>query len=570
MTDRLLEYRSGKQPLPEKYLLWPLYGAGFENMGVDGKPIEVPMPSSVGADELLVRHDACGLCFSDLKVIAQGQNHPRIFRDMKKEPVTLGHEVSMTVILVGENLKGMYKPGDRLIIEADIYLNQVSYAYGYTFQGGLSQYAIIDPRVIHSDTGNNLIPVQDRLGYAEGALVEPWACVLAAYRLQYRTQIKPGGTLWVIGRGKDLPYSLSSGFDSAAHPAKVIATTLPEKFGGWLKKQAETLGVEWVDAPDPAVPPVEFVDDIVLLGADPDLIEQVSPHLAQFGVMAILDDQPMSRKVNVDIGRVHYHRWLYTGTTSLEITRAYTEYPVQAQIKPGGRALFVGAGGPIGRMHVQRAIQFANPPSLIVCTDVSDLRLEDLCTSFSGEARAKGIEFVCLNPTNNDAYKAGIAPYLENGFDYVVVLAPVAAVIADSANYLGRKAVMNVFAGVARGTMAAIDLSKVYLDGNRIIGHSGSDMSDMLLTLERWGDDQLSLNMSVAAIGSLSAARDGLMAVKNTVFPGKVVIFPNISELPLTPLEGLKDVLPTVYARLKNGREWTAEAEEELFRQMLP
>ena len=32
----------------------------------------------------------------------------------------------------------------------------------------------------------------------------------------------------------------------------------------------------------------------------------------------------------------------------------------------------------------------------------------------------------------------------------------------------------------------------------------------------------------------------------------------------------LKDALPTVYARLKDGKEWTPEAEEEFLRVMLP
>ena len=79
----------------------------------------------------------------------------------------------------------------------------------------------------------------------------------------------------------------------------------------------------------------------------------------------------------------------------------------------------------------------------------------------------------------------------------------------------------------------------------------------------------LSPNRSVAAVGSLSAARDGLQAVKDTVFPGKVVIFPQIKDMPLTALPDLKDRLPSVYARLKDGREWTVEAEEEFLRMML-
>jgi hypothetical protein len=53
-------------------------------------------------------------------------------------------------------------------------------------------------------------------------------------------------------------------------------------------------------------------------------------------------------------------------------------------------------------------------------------------------------------------------------------------------------------------------------------------------------------------------------------FPGKVVIFPQIKDFPLTSLAELKEKLPTVYAKLKDGREWTVEAEEEFLKLMLP
>jgi hypothetical protein len=81
---------------------------------------------------------------------------------------------------------------------------------------------------------------------------------------------------------------------------------------------------------------------------------------------------------------------------------------------------------------------------------------------------------------------------------------------------------------------------------------------------------ELSPNRAVAAIGSLGAVRAGLQAVRDATFPGKVVIFPQIKEMPLTPLVGLKDKLPTVYAKLKDRHEWTVEAEEEFLEQMLP
>jgi L-sorbose 1-phosphate reductase len=569
MTDKISAYKKADASLPDHYRLWPLYGAGLENLGVDKKPIEVEW-KDCGPDELVVRHDACGLCFSDTKVIAQGENHPRIQRDMKAKPVTLGHEVSMTVVKVGANLTGKYKVGDRIAIEADIYVNGKSLAYGYTFQGGLSQYAIIDSRVMNSDTGDMLIKIKDEMGYAESALAEPWACVIAAYRLTYRSNIKPGGILWIIGAGEDKPYTLSSGFDEKSHPAQLFLTNVPAGFAKTLRAQAAKLGVEVEEVADVTKPPVDLVDDIVLLGADPGLVETVSPFLAQFGVMAIVSDQPMGRKVSIDVGRVHYHRWAYIGTTKTDISCAYTENPIEANLKPGGTVWYVGAGGPIGRMHVQRAIEFNNPPGTIVCSDVSDMRLDDLCTTFSQEARDKGIDWVCLNPTRKEEYAAGMEGFFKTGFDYIVVLAPVPAVIAESATHIAPNGVINVFAGVARGTMVNLDLENVYMHGVRIIGHSGSDYSDMRLTIDKTEVKELLPNRSVAAIGSLSAAHDGIRAVKETTYAGKIVIYPNIKEFPLTAIQDLKDILPTVFARMNEGREWTNEAEQEFLRIMLP
>jgi L-sorbose 1-phosphate reductase len=127
-----------------------------------------------------------------------------------------------------------------------------------------------------------------------------------------------------------------------------------------------------------------------------------------------------------------------------------------------------------------------------------------------------------------------------------------------------------VFAGVARGTLALLDLSGAYLHDTRVIGHSASLMSDFELVLEKTNSGELSPNRSVAAIGSLSAARDGLRAVKEATLAGKVVIYPNIKEMPLTTLGELKENLPSVYARLNARGEWTNAAEEEFLRQMLP
>ena len=569
MVDKLVEYRQGHSTLPDKNALWPLYGAGFENLGKDDQMIDVAMPV-YGPDDLLIRHDACGLCFSDIKVISQGQSHPRIYQDMKVNPVVLGHEVSMTVIGVGENLRDRFKIGDRLSMEPEIFYQGRSLAYGYWWQGGLSQYSVIGRAFYENDHGNNLIYVNPERGYAEIGLAEPWACVVAAYTLQYRKALKPGGALWVIGAGDQRPLTISSGFDGQAHPAKLLLTDVPEPLGSWLRSRAAALGVEVVEVPELVNMPLEFVDDIVILGANPDIVEQVSPRLNLFGVLAIMAQEPMPRKVNVDIGRIHYHRWLYVGSTGLDIAKAYSDHPVEANLKPGGKALFIGAGGPMGRMHVQRAVDFNQPPATIVCSDVSDMRLGELKAAFAQQAAEKGIEFICLNPMNKAEYEAGIAPFKGSGFDNIVVMAPVSAVIADAGTLLGKGGLMNVFAGVARGTMTSLDLGDAYLKDVRVIGHSASGMEDMLLVLDKTNSGELSPNRSVAAIGSLSAAKNGLKAVKDATLAGKVVIYPNIREFPLTPLSELKELLPSVFALLNERGEWTNAAETEFLRIMLP
>lgn len=570
VSDKLTEYREGEAPEVSTNRVWPLYGAGLENLGQDGQPIKVSLPE-IGPDELLVRHDACGICFSDIKVIKQGQQHPRITRDMRQEPVVLGHEVSMTIVKVGETLKDQYKPGDRYIVQADIWINGVNLAYGYMIQGGLSEYGLIDQRILNGDHGNYLIPVQPETGYAESALTEPWACVTAAYQLQYRTGLKPGGTAWIVGgpTATDRGYTIGAGFNTESHPARLLLTNVPPQFAAWLREQAAALDVEVLDVADPGQPTVTSVDDLILLDPTPELVEATSPVLAYFGIAAVIADAPLPRKVNMDVGRVHYNRWVYVGGQGPDVAAAYSGVPVRSTLRPGGRTWFVGAGGPIGRMHVQRALQVAEAPAVIVCTDVSDLRLADLYETFNPEAQARGIEFICLNPSQRESYAAGMARFKEGGFDDIIVLAPVAPVISDAANWLAPRGVMNVFAGVGRGTMVAVDLAAIYLHDARIIGHTASSIEDLRFMLYQAETGTLSPNRSVAAVGSLEAVKDGMQSVIDTVYPGKVVIYPHIKQMPLTAISDLKHVLPTVYAKLKDGREWTNEAEAEFLRIML-
>jgi hypothetical protein len=48
-------------------------------------------------------------------------------------------------------------------------------------------------------------------------------------------------------------------------------------------------------------------------------------------------------------------------------------------------------------------------------------------------------------------------------------------------------------------------------------------------------------------------------------YPGKIIIFPQLEDLPLMGLDALAEKLPDVSNKLGPGNTWTVEAEKALF-----
>jgi threonine dehydrogenase-like Zn-dependent dehydrogenase len=583
MSEATLDaYKAATAPLPKTMLRWHLYGAGLENMGRDEKPEVVGVPS-FGADELLVRQDACGLCFSDTKVIGLGPNHPRMTgRDLAKDPVTLGHEVSCTIVGIGETLVGRFEIGQRFVVQADVFYQGKSMAYGYAISGGLAEYSVIPKQIIDGDEGCYLLPLRTDTGYVESALTEPWACVVSAYAQSHREGLLDGGDLLVIATedAAEAGYVWASLF-LKGRPFQV---TLVNVKGTTKTDLVTALGttedvIEIADLDDATDRQAwdmlvgnesgHFFNDILLLGdVEPEIIEQAATLLANHGIMNFVRTTSIPRKLTLDIGRIHYNWHYYLGTTTTDPADAYPETR-HADLQPGGKTWIIGAGGPMGQMHVQRAIQHKKPPRLLVATDVDVVRLQSVKDRFGKTAEERGIQLVTLNPKEMGAesFNAELKRLSEGaGFTDILSMVPVAALIEHAADYLADGAWFNIFAGVARGTMANLDVNAIVQRRVRYLGSSGSSLSDMRETLARVESDELSTNASLAAIGGMEAAKVGLQAVKEGWFPGKTLIFPLIHDLPLTPLGELKEKLPTVYAKLKDGQFWTQEAEEELLR----
>ena len=545
MLSFLHTHENASVELPATLHRWELSGPGLNNLNDTVHTIP-----ELGPNELLVRHDACGICFSDIKIIKQGGSHPRLRdRDLQVHPVVMGHEISLTVVQVGLNLLERFRVGERYTVQADIYYNGINQSYGYTLDGGLSDYGVITKEVFDGDAGSYLIPVKSQTGYAEAALVEPWACVVAAYDYpRYRSGIKDAGSLLIIYVDSNLVGDeIIPLFYDNHQPSKslVIDDLASVNISNLIAEETGGCGF----------------DDILVLGnATGEQLSKATLALGDGGVLVTISQNLNKDRVMVDIGKIHYEGHQFIGGDSLSEARAAYSKNNRKDLLPGGKVLFLGAGGPMGQMHLQRTVLMDNPPRMVVATDTNLERLNRLRDRFSDALSAKSIEFIALNPSDESDLNAF------GEFDDIVSLIPSSLIVEETLPLLAPMGVYNIFAGVPRGTFANLDLHRITGLDQRIIGTSGSGIEDLRKTLSLVESKVLSTNASVAAIGGLDAVPAGMAAVMNGDFPGKTVIFPNIRNLQLTPLSSLGHTYPTVAERLENGCYWTVEAEHELFK----
>jgi len=576
--SRFDRFVSPDAPIPAQTWAWNMYGAGVEGMGRDGKPELLPVPEP-NDDQLLVRVDAVGMCFSDVKLIKQGGEHPKLYhRDLKTNPTRLGHEATLTVMKVGKNLQGQYHVGQRLALQPDIYdRDGRSTAYGYTIPGGLIQYHVLGAEVLSAGTDGQtsyVIPVEGELGYAAAALTEPWACVEGAYTQRRRLDPLTGGTMWIVGHTDDATaYQFSKGLNA---PATVVLTDVPASVKERVALEASTRSVTVIERNGLSVADyaqlrdltkgVGFDDIIVLDPQSAVAVSEAAKLIARRGTFNMVGRTPLDELVQTDVGRIHYDYTAYLGNSSTDIAASYGETHNRADLQPGGVAVFVGAGGPMGQMHVQRAIELANGPRRIIATDLNTARLNALRESFAPLATANGKELIFFNPTESkEPLRDFVLRHTDGqGADDVIVSVPVASVMAEAATLMNPDGMLVFFAGVPNGTLAPLDMSLIYLHNAQYTGTSGSRVSDQALVIDKSLAHQLSPNRSVAAIGGLEAATDGMEAMMAGRYAGKIVIFPQLSGLPLIGLAELKDKYPDIAAALAPGDVWTAEAERRL------
>jgi threonine dehydrogenase-like Zn-dependent dehydrogenase len=549
---------------PSTALAWNVYGAGIDHIGRDGRPetVEVPRP---GPDQLLIRVDAVGLCFSDIKLLRLGGEHPKLYgRDLATDPTRLGHETSVTVIEVGEDLRDRYQPGQRLAIQPDIYVNGRSTAYGYTIPGGLIQYHVIGPEVLAADDGAYVVPVDDRMGYAETALTEPWACVEAAYTQRRRLQPMPGGRMWILALpGDERSYRLG---EALAGASEIVVTGASPVLLADLRSAAGPEATVVERDIDDAIAAGPY-DDVIAIGRhDPATVARAGDAVGFRGTINLVSDEPLAGPVEIDVGRLHYHYVAWLGTSGTDVSAAYGEARNRAELRAGGVTVVVGAAGPMGQMHIERALAMADGPRLVIGVDLDADRLGAARAKLAPFATARGrelrIEALGREP---DALATFVRDATGGrGADDVVVTAPTGQAVVSAAAAMAPDGMLVLFAGVPVGTRVALDLSPIFLHRAQYTGTSGSRIEDQALVVRKTVAGELEPRRALAAVGGMETAAVALQALVDGRYPGKIVVFPQLTGLPLTAVADLADD-PEIGPLLGPDGSWTIAAERALF-----
>jgi threonine dehydrogenase-like Zn-dependent dehydrogenase len=422
--------------------------------------------------------------------------------------------------------------GERFLVQTDyrwLPTANSNSAFGYNFEGALQEYVLMDDRVITSPDGESmLIPVPEDLSASALALVEPWACVEDSYVEKQRQTLKDGGQLLVVG---ETPVDQSRVANLRGKPAATTFTTA-DKIAD-LKNAA--------------------YDDVIYFGANSATVEKLFPKVAVSGLFNIVQcGGKFGRPVVSQVGRVHYGGIRVIGTAGSDPAAAMAAIPATAEIRAGDKINIIGAGGPMGTMHVIRDLCQGVPAVTVFAGDLSDERLLVLQKLAEPLAKKNNLTLRPYNPSKEK---------LADQFGYIVLMAPVPALVTQAVKDAAPKGIINIFAGIPADKNADIDLDLYIQNQLYFIGTSGSVLEDMKQVLAKVVSRQLDTNLSVAAVSGLDGAIDGIRAVEKNLLPGKILVYPSCKGLKLTPLTELAGKLP-----LTDGH-WNQQAEQALVKQ---
>jgi L-iditol 2-dehydrogenase len=159
---------------------------------------EVPVPTDLADDEVLLETGAVGVCGSDIHQYHNTQSWAVYL------PVILGHEFCGTIVQVGKRVRE-FREGDRVTSETaaricgrcilcrtgEYNLCPERRGFGYGLNGAMADYVKVPERCLHR--------LPDSVPLEMGALTEP--CCVAYNATCVKAQVRPGDAVLVLGPG---------------------------------------------------------------------------------------------------------------------------------------------------------------------------------------------------------------------------------------------------------------------------------------------------------------------------------------------------------------------------------
>lgn len=249
-------------------------------------------------------------------------------------------------------------------------------------------------------------------------------------------------------------------------------------------------------------------------------------------------------------------------------------YTHQMGIKENGKLAIMAGAGPMGLGALTYALHRDVRPSMVVVTDLNQERLDRAAMLFPPAEYAKeGIE---LHFVNTGSYEDPVAELLNisggTGYDDVLCYAPVAAVVKQSSDILGRDGCLNFFAGPTDNKFSAeMNFYDVHYNSTHVMGTTGGNTADMIESLELTAAKRINPAVMVTHIGGLDAAAETTLNLPK-IPGGKKLIYTHLS-MPLTALTDFRargeeenDARLIALADIIDEHQglWSPEAEEYL------
>ena len=216
-------------------------------------------------------------------------------------------------------------------------------------------------------------------------------------------------------------------------------------------------------------------------------------------------------------------------------------YTHQMGIKEGGKMAIMAGAGPMGLGALTYALHRDVRPSMIVVTDLNQERLDRAAELFPPEEAAKdGIE---LHFVNTGKYDDPVAELMRisggTGYDDVLCYAPVASVVTQSSDILGRDGCLNFFAGPTDNKFSAsMNFYDVHYNSTHVMGTTGGNTDDMIESLKLTAEGRINPAVMVTHIGGLDSAAETTLNLPK-IPGGKKLIYTHLN-MPLTALTDLR------------------------------